>query len=68
LVQSEATFRKGKCPVITVGPRVRFLHEDPARIERVLYATDLAGTQHALPYAVFIARENKAKLMILHVL
>lgn len=34
----------------------------------MLYATDLAGTQHALPYAVFIARENKAKLMILHVL
>ena len=65
---AEAIFRTMKCPMVTVGPRVRFVHEDPARIDRVLFVTDLASTQHALPYAVFIARDNKAKLMMLHVL
>ena len=65
---AEAIFRKTACPVITVGPRVRFPHGDPARIGRVLFATDFAGSQHALPYAVLVARENHAKLLMLHVL
>jgi nucleotide-binding universal stress UspA family protein len=65
---AEAIFRHTDCPVITVGPRVRFPHVDSAKIEKVLLASDLQGNQHALPYALSIARENNARLLMVHVL
>ncbi len=65
---AESIFRHIDCPVITVGPRVRFPHVDSAKIEKVLLATDLQGHQHGLPYALSVARENNAKLLMLHVL
>jgi nucleotide-binding universal stress UspA family protein len=65
---AEAVFRHSPCPVITVGPRTRLLHTVEAEIDRVLYATDLGGHYDALPYAISIAEENNAQLMMLHVL
>ena len=65
---AETIFRHTDCPVITVGPRVRFPHVDSAKIEKIMLATDLQGTQHALPYALSLARENNAQLLMLHVL
>ncbi len=65
---AESIFRHTDCPVITVGPRVRFPHVDSAKIQKVLLATDLAGPQHALPYALSLAHENNAQLVMLHVL
>ena len=63
---AEAVFRHAACPVITVGPRAR--RPDEQGIQRVLYASDLKGGQHGLPYAVSIANQNNARLIFLHVL
>lgn len=65
---AEAVFRHSPCPVITVGPHSRLLHTAEAEIDRVLYTTDLAGHYDALPYALSIAEENNAQLIMLHVL
>ena len=65
---AEAVFRHSPCPVITVGPHSRLLHTVEAEIDRVLYTTDLGGHYDALPYAISIAEENNAQLIMLHVL
>ncbi len=65
---AERIFRHSDTPVVTVGPRVRFPHVDSGHIRRVLYATDLTGSQHALPYALSLTKDNKAQFAILHVL
>jgi len=65
---AEAVFRHSPCPVITVGPHSRLLHTVEAEIDRVLYTTDLGGHYDALPYALSVAEENNAQLIMLHVL
>ncbi len=65
---AERIFRHSDVPVITVGPRVRFPHVDTGHIQRLLYVTDLAGSQHALPYALSLAKDNNAQFVMLHVL
>lgn len=65
---AENIFRHIDCPVLTVGPKVKFAEAHTVNIERVLFATDLAHGPHALPYAISLAEENDAELMMLHVL
>lgn len=64
---AEKIFRHISCPVLTVGPKVHFAEPHDVNIERVLFATDLAHGPHALPYAISLAEENEARLIMLHV-
>lgn len=64
---AETLLRVATCPVLTVGPAVG----KPAAggFHAVLFATDLSpASQRALPYAVTVAAQNHARLMLLHVL
>ena len=64
---AEQIFRLAPCPVLTVGPKavchaVRF-----ENWKRILFATDFsAGSLKALPYALSMAEENNAQLMLMH--
>jgi nucleotide-binding universal stress UspA family protein len=65
---AEAVFRSSTVPVFTVGPHCPSGSKAPAAIKTVLYATDFSpGAEIALPYAVSIASEHEAKLVLLHV-
>jgi nucleotide-binding universal stress UspA family protein len=56
------------CPVLLVGPEVTVEPEAEARIERILFATDLeAKSRPALDYAYALARAHSAQLILLHV-
>jgi nucleotide-binding universal stress UspA family protein len=67
--QAEQIFRLAPCPVLTVGPQVT---KKPSKVEnwkRILFATDFsAGSLHALPYALSLAEENQATLVMLHMI
>src|SRR5581483_10137012 len=65
---AEKIFRHISCPVLTVGPKCEFAESHAVNIERVLFATDLAHGPHALPYALSLAEENGAHLLMLHVI
>ena len=64
---AEEVFRRAACPVLSVGPNV------PARIgaiefQHILFATDFSeNSLAALPYAVSMAEEDQAQLLLLHV-
>jgi len=66
---AEQIFRRAFCPVLTVGPRVP---RQPAPFEnwkRILFATDFSeGSLNALPYALSLAEENQACLILLHLI
>lgn len=65
--RAEQIFRQASCPVLTIGPRVP-ASEDVA-FKRILFATDFsAGSLRALPYALSLAEENQARLILLHVI
>lgn len=64
---AEQIFRQARCPVLTIGPHITSLAMARAAIGPVLFATDFAsGSQHALPYAVSLARTNHTSLILLH--
>jgi len=64
---AEKIYRAATCPVLTVGPRVHSPEENPCQIRRILFPVDLsAPTVHALPYALSLAEENEAELILLH--
>src|SRR5215475_1169695 len=66
---AEQTLRQSPCPVLTVGPHVNPWSEEYARMREILYATDLAtDTPVAAPYAISLAQENQAHLVLLHVI
>jgi nucleotide-binding universal stress UspA family protein len=66
---AEQIFRRARCPVLTVGPKVVPPSDDVAPFRRVIFATDFsAGSLHALPYALSLAEENEAMLTLLHVI
>jgi len=64
---AENIFRHASCPVLTVGPCAP---SDPwarATLHHILFPTDLSGeSAQALPYAISLATEHKAQLMLLH--
>jgi len=66
---AEEVFRKSPIPVLTIGPHARTGMHGAARFRRVLYATDFsAESKVAAPYAVSLAQENQAQLILMHVL
>lgn len=66
---AEEILRKAPCPVLTVGPHINLWSEEYAKMHEILYATDLAtDSPAAAPYAVSLAQENQAHLVLLHVM
>jgi nucleotide-binding universal stress UspA family protein len=64
---AERVFRHSGIPVLTVGPHVRSLSEVD-RAHRILVPCDLTPKSHpAVQLAVTLARQNSAKLTLLHV-
>lgn len=65
---AEQILRQSPCPVLTVGPQVNLWSDEYAKMREILYATDLvAELPMAAPYAISLAQENRAHLVLLHV-
>jgi nucleotide-binding universal stress UspA family protein len=64
---AEKIYRQAKCPVLTVRPEVA--ETSPSwQVNRILFATDFSETSlHALPYALSLAEENHATLILVNV-
>ena len=66
---AEEIFRLSSVPVLTIGPGVRNGAHSGGRFHRVLFATDFsADSVAASPYAVSLVQENRARLVLLHVM
>ncbi len=66
---AEQILRQSPCPVLTVGPHVNPWSDEYAKMQEILYATDLAiDNPIAAPYAISLAQENQAHLVLLHVI
>jgi len=66
---AEEVFRKSPIPVLTIGPRARSGLHGGARFHRVLLASDFsAESKTAAPFAISLAQENQAQLILMHVL
>lgn len=65
---AEEIFRSSRVPVLTVGPHCGCSGAEEMTIKTVLYATNLsAGADTALSYALSLAGEHDAILILLHV-
>jgi nucleotide-binding universal stress UspA family protein len=65
---AERIFRQSTCPVLTVGPHVSGEPRSVADIHTILCPVDFsAASLAAVPYAVSLAVENKARLYLLNV-
>jgi nucleotide-binding universal stress UspA family protein len=66
---AEQILRQSPCPVLTVGPQVNLWSDEYAKMREILYATDLAADNPiAAPYAISLAQENQAHLVLLQVI
>jgi nucleotide-binding universal stress UspA family protein len=66
---AEEIFRRSPVPVLTIGPGVRSSVHNGGRFRRVLFATDFTPESLAgAPYAVTLAQENQAQLLLLLVM
>ncbi len=66
---AEEIFRRSPVPVLTIGPHVRSSVHTGGRFHRVLFPTDFTGASLvAAPYAISLAQENDARLVLLHVM
>ena len=66
---AEQILRQSPCPVLTVGPHVNLWSDEYAKMREILYATDLESDfPIAAPLAISLAQENKAHLVLLHVI
>jgi len=64
---AEEVFRNAECPVLTLGPHATRWDMD-GNLQHILFATDFGRESlHALPYAISLAEENRARLTLLHV-
>ncbi|MGA8145519.1 MAG: universal stress protein [Candidatus Acidiferrales bacterium] len=64
---AEEIFRNAACPVLAVGPAVTTKPKQIAELNRILYATDFsAESLAAAPYAISLAQEHRARLILLH--
>lgn len=62
---AEAIFRSVSCPVLTVGPHSA---SSMTEFREILYATDLTSeSKIAVTYAISLAQEFHARLILLHV-
>ncbi len=65
---TEQVLRLASCPVLTVGPHISPPVRDRADFHRILFATDLGpASAKALPYALSLAEDCQAELILLHV-
>ncbi|HKV47031.1 MAG TPA: universal stress protein [Candidatus Acidoferrales bacterium] len=66
---AEEVFRRSPIPVLTVGPSVNSPVQEPQRFHRILFATDFSPhSLAALPHAIALAQQNRAFLILLHVM
>lgn len=66
---AEEIFRRASIPVLTIGPSVRKGAHSGGQFHRVMLATDFTReAQAAAPYAISMAEEHQAKLLLLHVM
>ncbi len=65
---AEEIFRPASCPVLTVGPAVPAEKGCTKEFHKILFATDFGpASLHALHYAISLATESNARLIVLHV-
>ncbi len=65
---AEQIFRNAPCPVVTVGPLISSECSNDADLRVVLYPTDFSlQSLAAAEYAVALAAEHGAKLVMLHI-
>ena len=66
---AEEVVRKASCPVITVGPDVDVPSSMVGELHSILFATDFhPASTKALAYALLLANEFQAKLILLHLM
>jgi nucleotide-binding universal stress UspA family protein len=66
---SEMVLHNAPCPVLTVGPNVEVPRLFSLNLQNIVFATDLGEqSQQVIGYALSLAREKCARLMLLHVL
>lgn len=66
---AEEIFRRSAVPVLTIGPDVHSSVHNGGRFHCVLFATDFSPESRAgAPYAITLAQENKARLLLLLVM
>ena len=66
---AEEVFRMSPVPVLTIGPGAHRSAHAGAKFHKILYATDFSKESlAAVPYAVSLAEENQASLVLLHVM
>lgn len=66
---AEEVLGSSPCPVLTLGPRVRRLTALQPKLQKILFATDLLHTSaRALAYAEWLAEQEHAHLILLHVI
>lgn len=64
---AEEIFRQAPCPVLTVGPFAPLKPKPLGEFSSLLYATDFSPESlAAAPYAISLAREHRARLILLH--
>jgi nucleotide-binding universal stress UspA family protein len=62
---AEAVLRQATCPVLTIGPNAAPAGASP--FQRILFATDFGpASARAFPYALSLAEDCHAKLVLLH--
>lgn len=67
--EAEKIYRKATCPVLTVGPQVTPLSDTDWKLKTILFPTDGSETSlQALPYALSLAEENQANLILLQLM
>jgi nucleotide-binding universal stress UspA family protein len=66
---AEEVFRRSHVPVLMSGPQARIGAHSGGRFRCILFATDFNEVSSmAAPYAVSLAQENQAQLILVHVL
>jgi nucleotide-binding universal stress UspA family protein len=66
---AEQVFRQATCPVMTIGPEAAGHAPGQAVFQRIVFATDFSqGSLKALPYALSLAEENQAHLVVAHLI
>jgi nucleotide-binding universal stress UspA family protein len=66
---AENIYRRAACPVLTIGPRVAPLEARDWKLQQIIFPTDGSeASLQALPYALSLAEENEASLILLQML
>ncbi|MGA9544960.1 MAG: universal stress protein [Candidatus Sulfotelmatobacter sp.] len=64
---AEEVLRLAPCPVLTIGPHVPAGESGAPKLRRILFATDFGpASAKAFPYALSLAEDYQAKLVLLH--